>query len=50
MIFVGYALLFSTGVMARAYRKSRRWVEGTLAVVFACAGLHLLTGRFSAAQ
>lgn len=50
VIFVGYALLFSTGVMARAYRKSRRWVEGTLAVVFACAGLHLLTGRLSAAQ
>ncbi len=45
LIFGGYALLFSTAPMVRAYARSRRWVEGTLAVVFAGAGLKLLTLR-----
>jgi threonine efflux protein len=41
-VFVGYALLFSTEAMGRAYRKSRRWIEGTLAMVFGYAGIRLL--------
>lgn len=45
IVFVGYALLFSTETMARAYRKSRRWIEGTLAVVFGYAGIRLLFSR-----
>lgn len=44
-IFGGYAVAFSTAPMVHAYRKARRWIEGTLAVVFAGAGLRLLFGR-----
>lgn len=42
-IFFGYALLFSTASMACGYVGSRRWVEGTLAIVFGGAGLRLLS-------
>jgi threonine/homoserine/homoserine lactone efflux protein len=42
---VGYALAFSTGVMTRAYAQARRWIEGTLAVLFAYAGVRLLLSR-----
>lgn len=44
-IFFGYALLFSTASMVRGYSRARRWIEGTLGVVFAGAGLRLLIGR-----
>ncbi|GAB7531236.1 LysE family translocator [Pseudomonas sp. 3A(2025)] len=44
-IFCGYALLFSTAPMVRAYRKARRWIEGTLALVFGGAGLSLVFSR-----
>ena len=45
VVFGGYALLFSTAPMVHAYRKARRWIEGTLAVVFGFAGLRLLSSR-----
>lgn len=45
IIFGGYALLFSTAPMIQAYRKARRWIEGTLAVFFGYAGLRLLSSR-----
>lgn len=45
LIFFGYAVLFSTAPMARGYARSRRWVEGALAMVFAGAGLRLLLSR-----
>ncbi|MEK9211579.1 LysE family translocator [Sphingomonas sp. 2378] len=45
VLFGGYALLFSTAPMVRGYARARRWIEGTLAVVFAGAGLKLLTVR-----
>lgn len=41
----GYALLFSTDAMVRGYRRVRRGIEGLFAVVFAVAGLKLLTSR-----
>ncbi len=41
----GYAVLFSTDAMVRGYRRIRRGIEGALAVVFAVAGLKLLTSR-----
>lgn len=41
----GYALLFSTDAMVRRYRRVRRGIEGAFAVVFAVAGLKLLTSR-----
>ncbi|MBT9247536.1 LysE family translocator [Gemmobacter fulvus] len=45
VVFVGYALVFSTAVMGRAYLRTRRWVEGTLALLFGYAGIRLLLTR-----
>ncbi|HAT4999461.1 TPA: LysE family translocator [Serratia marcescens] len=44
-IFGGYALLFSTAPMIAFYTRVRRWIEGTLALLFALAGLELLISR-----
>lgn len=41
----GYALAFSSQVMARLYERARRWIEGAFAAVFAAAGLGLLAWR-----
>lgn len=45
IIFSGYAVLFSTAPMVKAYAKARRWFEGVLAVFFAGAGIRLLFSR-----
>ncbi|WP_019995425.1 LysE family translocator [Aureimonas ureilytica] len=45
VIFAGYALLFSTAPMVRAYTRARRWFEGMLALFFAGAGIRLLLSR-----
>ena len=42
---LGYALAFSTAVMARACRRARRGIEGALALLFGAAGLRLLWAR-----
>ncbi|PZQ50102.1 MAG: amino acid transporter [Rhodovulum sulfidophilum] len=42
---LGYAVAFSTPALARAYGKSRRWVEGALAALFGYAGFRLLLSR-----
>lgn len=44
-IFCGYAIVFSTEPMIRGYRRARRYIEGTLAVVFGAAGIKLLVSR-----
>lgn len=44
-IFCSYAIVFSTAPMIRGYRRARRWIEGTLAVVFSAAGVKLLTSN-----
>jgi cation diffusion facilitator CzcD-associated flavoprotein CzcO len=44
-IFCGYAIVFSTAPMIRGYRRARRWIEGTLALVFGAAGIRLLFSR-----
>ncbi|WLH10093.1 LysE family translocator [Pseudomonas hefeiensis] len=44
-IFFGYAIIFSTAPMIRGYRRARRWIEGTLALVFGAAGIKLLLSR-----
>lgn len=44
-IFCGYAIVFSTAPMIRSYRKARRRIEGTLALVFGAAGIKLLFSR-----
>ncbi|TGE01431.1 LysE family translocator [Methylobacterium nonmethylotrophicum] len=45
LIFTGYALLFSNGRLARGYVRLRRWFEGAFALLFAGAGLRVLTAR-----
>jgi threonine/homoserine/homoserine lactone efflux protein len=45
LIFGGYAVLFSTAPMVRVYTRLRRWIEGSLAVLFGYAGLRLLLSR-----
>lgn len=45
VIFCGYAMVFSTAPMVRAYRRARRGIEGALALVFAGAGINLLFSR-----
>lgn len=45
MIFCGYAIVFSTAPMIRGYRKARRWIEGTLVLMFGAAGIKLLLSR-----
>lgn len=45
LVFGGYALAFSTPPAVRIYRSSRRFLEGTLALVFGYAGLRLIASR-----
>ena len=45
LVFGSYALLFSTGSARRMYVRTRRAMEGCLAVVFAVAGIRLLASR-----
>ncbi|MCY1268126.1 Threonine efflux protein [compost metagenome] len=45
IIFSGYAILFSTAPMVSAYRRARRWIEGSLAMLFGAAGLKLIFTR-----
>lgn len=40
-----YAVAFSTPVMVRIYSKARRWIQGTLGLFFAVAGIKLLSSR-----
>lgn len=44
-VFGGYALAFSTAFARRAYLRSRRVLDGFLAVVFGIAGIKLITSR-----
>lgn len=45
IVFIGYAFLFSSPPMVAAYRKARRWFEGTFALFFGAASLKILTTR-----
>lgn len=44
-IFCGYALVFSTPPMVRAYGRARRPIEGAVAIFFAYAGMRLIFSR-----
>ena len=44
-IHILYALAFSTPVMVRIYSGARRYIQATLGVFFAFAGIRLLTSR-----
>jgi threonine/homoserine/homoserine lactone efflux protein len=45
LVFGGYAVLFSTDSARRMYVRTRRSLEGCLAVVFGIAGIRLLASR-----
>lgn len=45
VIHVMYAVAFSTPVMVRIYGRARRYIQATLGVFFAFAGVKLLTSR-----
>ncbi len=40
-----YALAFSTAAAVRFYARARRWIQATLGIFFAIAGVRLLTSR-----
>ena len=44
-VFSSYAVLFSTDTARRVYGAIRRWLDGSLAVVFGVAGFKLLMSR-----
>jgi len=44
--YAGHALAFSLAGFMTGYRRARRWVDGTVAVLFAAAGLALLRSAF----
>jgi threonine/homoserine/homoserine lactone efflux protein len=45
LVFGGYAVVFSTATARRLYTRTRRALEGCLAIVFGVAGTKLLTSR-----
>ena len=45
VIFLGYALVFSSAGMTRIYFRLRRWFEGAFALGFGAASLKILTAR-----
>ena len=45
IIFLGYAVIFSTPAMVRAYQRSKRWFELIFAGFFGYASLRVLTAR-----
>jgi len=47
IVFHGYALLFSNAPLIAGYTRLRRWFEGVFAVVFATAGLKILTAHLT---
>jgi len=47
LVFGSYAILFSTASARRIYAAIRRWLEGSLAIVFGVAGFELLTSHIA---
>ncbi|MEX0312108.1 MAG: LysE family translocator [Tateyamaria sp.] len=45
LIFIGYALMFSSGRVVSAYRKARRWFDLAFAGFFGFASFKILTAR-----
>ena len=45
LIFIGYALLFSTESAMRRYAAARRWFEALFGVLFGGAAIAILTAR-----
>jgi threonine efflux protein len=47
LMFIGYALLFSSAPMVAIHMRLRRWFEAVFAVAFGIAGFKILTARLS---
>ena len=47
LVFLGYALMFSTGRVVRAYAAARRWFELTFAVLFGAAAIKIFTAKLT---
>ena len=45
--YMGYTLLFSQRGMMAGYNRLKRWIDGTVAALFAVAGFGLLRSAFS---
>lgn len=45
IVFIGYGFLFSSAPLVVAYKRARRWFEGTFAIFFGAASLKILTTR-----
>ena len=45
--FIGYALAFSMASFANRYKRMRRWIDGTVALLFVAAGLGLIRSAVS---
>jgi threonine/homoserine/homoserine lactone efflux protein len=45
--FTGYALAFSLSGFASGYRRANKWINGTVAGLFAVAGIGLIRSAFS---
>lgn len=44
-VFHGYALIFSSGLMTRAYARAKRGFEAAFAIFFGAAAVRILTAR-----
>ena len=44
-VFSSYAVLFSTASARRVYLAIRRWLDGSLAIMFGIAGIKMLTSK-----
>ena len=47
MVFWGYAVLFSTPRIARAYARAGRWFDAAFGLLFGAASLRILTARIT---
>lgn len=45
LVFFGYALLFATAPISRAYGRARRWFDLAFGVLFGAASVRILTAR-----
>lgn len=45
IVFVGYALMFSTEAAMRRYMRARRWFEAAFGVLFGGAAIAILSAR-----
>lgn len=47
LVFLGYAVLFSTPGIVAVYARARRWFEGAFAVLFGAAAIKILTAKLT---